>query len=185
MNKVAVILANGFEEIEALSVVDILRRAQIDTVTVGLDRALVTGSHGIAVQSDILLSELNEIEFDMIVLPGGLPGATNLAKSEELCSLLRKFDDNAKLIAAVCAAPMALEAAGVLKQKFTCYPGFESSVRANKSGYTSDKKVVFDHNIITSCGPAMAMEFALELVKELKGIGVYESVMSELLYDRL
>ncbi|MCD8213442.1 MAG: DJ-1/PfpI family protein [Campylobacter sp.] len=185
MKKVAVILANGFEEIEALSVVDVLRRAQIDTLCVGLDRTLVVGAHGVSVESDILLDELKEYEFDAIVLPGGLPGAQNLADSKELGKILRLFDDNDKLICAICAAPMALASAGVLKDFFTCYPGFETNVRKDKSGYIGDKNVICDHNIMTSKGPATAMEFALEIVKELNGSSSYESVKNELLYNCL
>ena len=185
MKRVAVIFANGFEEIEALSVVDILRRADIDALCVGLDRALVVGAHGVSVKVDLLLSELREIELDAIVLPGGLPGAQNLADSKELGEILRRFDDNGKLICAICAAPMALAKAGVLKDAFTCYPGFETNVRADKNGYISDKNVICDHNIMTSRGPATAMEFALEIVKELNGTSSYESVRDGLLYHSL
>ncbi|MBR8465622.1 DJ-1/PfpI family protein [Campylobacter sp. faydin G-140] len=185
MKKVAVMFANGFEEIEAITIVDVLRRADIDVFIVGLDREIVVGVHGISVKVDMLLNQLNTDEFDMIVLPGGLPGATNLAQSKELCEVLRRFDNDGKLIGAICAAPMALGVAGVLKDSFTCYPGFEMNVRADKTGFVGDKNVVSDQNIITSAGPATSMIFALEIVKELCGIGTYENLKNELLYNRL
>lgn len=179
--KVALILANGFEEIEAISVVDILRRGEIECVIVGLDRALVCGAHHICIQSDILLDELNEIEFDAIVLPGGLPGATNLANCDKLIQILSKFDANNKLICAICAAPsVVLNKAGVLKQNFTCYPGFEKYIK--NSNYLPNQNVVKDHNIVTSRGPATAMEFALEILRELKGEKIYKDVNNGLLF---
>ncbi len=105
MKKVAVMLANGFEEIEALSVIDILRRAEVEALGVGLEKRLVTGAHGVEIKADMVLDELKVVEFDMIVLPGGLPGAEHLAKSEKLGKVLRDFDANNAKIGAICAAP--------------------------------------------------------------------------------
>lgn len=178
--KVAVMFANGFEEIEAISVVDILRRGGVDALSVGLEKKNVTGAHGIELITDTVLDEINVDEFEMIVLPGGLPGAEYLAKSAKMGGVLREFDAKNLKIAAICAAPWALSTAGVLKNSYTCYPGFEQNV-AHK-GYTNASNVVKDANIITSKGPATAMEFALELLKELKGDKVYSEIKDGLLF---
>lgn len=179
MAKVLIPIATGFEEIEALSLVDILRRADIDVVTAGLDAELIKGAHGVKIKTDILLDLANSDEFDMIVLPGGLPGAEYLAKSEKVKSLLKDFDKNGRLIGAICAAPWALSTADVLKQKYTCYPSFENTVQ--KSGYDSTQDVVTDQNIMTSRGPATAMKFALEIVKQICGKDKYQEIKSGLL----
>ncbi|WP_299225489.1 DJ-1 family glyoxalase III [uncultured Campylobacter sp.] len=178
--KVAIVLANGFEEIEAVSLIDILRRAEIDAVSVGLDKKCVCGAHGIEMIADEILDDMKVSEFDMIVLPGGLPGAENLAKSEKLGKILRDFDANNAKIGAICAAPWALATAGVLKSSYTCYPGFESQIA--HPGYTNSANVVKDQNIMTSRGPATAMEFALQIVRELKGEQVYSKLKSDLLF---
>lgn len=176
---VLVLLAMGFEELEAISIIDILRRAGVEVVTAGLDRTTVTGAHGVHIIADKLLDDVNEDDYEMVVLPGGLPGAENLAKSQKVKDLLAKFDSNNKQIAAICAAPWALQTAGVLKDKYTCYPSFEKTIR--EEGYISSENVVINHNIITSRGPATAMEFALSLVKELKGEDKFKEVKSGLL----
>lgn len=178
--KVAIVLANGFEEIEAVSLIDILRRADIDAVSVGLDKKCVCGTHGVEMISDEILDDIKVSEFDMIVLPGGLPGAENLAKSEKLGKILRDFDANNAKIGAICAAPWALATAGVLKSSYTCYPGFENQIA--HPGYTNSANVVKDQNIMTSKGPATAMEFALQIVRELKGEQVYSKLKSDLLF---
>lgn len=176
---VLVLMAMGFEEIEAISIIDILRRAGVEVVTAGLDRTTVTGAHGVHIITDVLLDDVNEEAFKMVVLPGGLPGAEHLAKSEKVQNLLAKFDANNKQIAAICAAPWALQTAGVLKDKYTCYPSFEKTIR--EEGYISSENVIINHNIITSRGPATAMEFALALVKELKGEDKFKEIKSALL----
>lgn len=181
--KVAVVFADGFEEIEALSVVDILRRAELEALCVGLESETVRGAHDVNVKMDMLLADLRESDFSAIVLPGGLPGAQNLADSAGLGELLRKFNAAGKPIAAICAAPMALAKHGVLKRQFTCYPGFESRVREDKAGYVSVVKVLNEDNIITSRGPATAMEFALAIVRELCGEEKYRQLREDLLVD--
>ncbi|MFV0481927.1 MAG: DJ-1 family glyoxalase III [Campylobacteraceae bacterium] len=115
----------------------------------------------------------------MIVLPGGLPGAEHLAKSEKLKKIIQKMDKAKKYVTAICAAPWALSEAGVLKDKYTCYPSFEKVV--NHAGYTPNEDVVVDKNVITSRGPATAFVFALELAKKLKGDETYKELKKELL----
>lgn len=179
--RVAVILANGFEEIEAITSIDVLRRANINVDVVGLDELEISGAHGLCVMADRLLDDISASEYDMIVLPGGLPGAEHLANSEKLGKILREANLAGKKLAAICAAPMALEKAGVLGDRFTCYPGFEANVRSDLRGY-EDKSVLIDKNIITAKGPAFSMEFALCLVRVLSGDSVYNDVKNGLLY---
>ncbi|AQW86056.1 DJ-1/PfpI family protein (DUF4066 domain) [Campylobacter pinnipediorum subsp. caledonicus] len=179
MKKVAIILADGFEEIEAITIIDILRRAGIDVSVVGLNQALVNGAHDITVKANILLDELDETSFDMIILPGGLTGTNNLANNNKVLEVLNYFNKKGKYISAICAAPMVLSKAGVLKNNFTCYPGFENEVR--NFGYINDQNVVIDGNIITSKGPATAMEFSLALIKELLGENKLNEIKKEIL----
>ena len=182
MKKVAVILADGFEEIEALTSVNVLRRAGAIASIASLKDVQIRGAHNISVKADVTLREVEELGYDAIVLPGGLPGASNLANDADLKEILRKFDKDGKLICAICAAPMALESAGVLKDSFVCYPGFEENVRGDKRGYVSDENVLKDQNIITGKGPAFSMEFALCIVKNLLGEEAYLKVKNDLLY---
>ena len=178
--KVAVMFANGFEEIEAISIIDILRRAEIDAINVGLEKKLVLGAHKVELKTDIVLDDLVVDEFDMIVLPGGLQGAQNLAQSQKLGEILRKFDDKNKKIAAICAAPWALATSGVLKDEYACYPGFEKTIA--KDGYMANLKISKCKNIITANGPATAIEFALTLVGELLGKEKQDSIAKDLLF---
>ncbi|AFL67986.1 DJ-1 family glyoxalase III [Sulfurospirillum barnesii] len=177
--KVLVPFAEGFEEIEALSIVDILRRAKIEVTMAALTSLHVKGAHGVVVVADALISELDATTYDMIALPGGLPGATNLAKDATLQAILKAFDAKGKGIAAICAAPYALYTAGVLKKRYTCYPGFHSNIA--QDGYTDADKVVRDENITTSQGPSTAMLFALALVEQLCGKELSEQLAKELL----
>lgn len=182
MAKVAVIMADGFEEIEALSVVDILRRADAEVSMVALSNNLeVSGAHGVVLKADVAFDEFEFKDIDMIVLPGGLPGAKHLAQSQKLAQKLREAKSNGKRLAAICAAPWAFSTAGVLGDEYTCYPGFEATI--NHAGYNPDKNVVINGDIITSRGPATAMEFALELVKELCGNQKYNEIKSGLLFN--
>ena len=166
MKQAAIILAEGFEEIEAISVADILRRGDVDVKIVGLESGIITGAHGITMGADAIFESVNFAALDLIVLPGGLPGATNLAKSAKLQAKLKQMKSAGKTIAAICAAPWALEAAGVLGKKYTCYPGCESKLG---EGYDASANVVKDGNIVTSKCPATAMEFALALLEKLEG----------------
>lgn len=179
MPKVLLPLAIGFEEIEAIAIVDILRRASVEVVMGSLEGLHVKGAHGIEVIADSLLCELEHQDFDMIVLPGGLPGATNLAKDSKVQSLLQDFDKANKHIAAICAAPLALKSAGVLKNHYTCYPSFENHIK--HQGYNADINVVCDANITTSKGPSTAIEFTLKLVEILCGEEMAQKLSKDLL----
>ena len=167
MAKLLVPISNGFEEIETTSIIDICRRANIEVVIASIEGIEVSGAHQITIKADNLLSNIDDNEFDMIALPGGLPNAFNLAENELLKNILKKFKKDNKNIAAICAAPYALHKADVLNQNYTCYPGFETKIK--ESGYTQDENIVIDGKILTSRGPATAMAFALEIVKILKG----------------
>lgn len=179
MSKVIVLLTAGFEEIEAITVVDVLRRANIEVVLGALEALHVKGAHGVQIIADALLSDIDTTTFDMVVLPGGLPGATNLAKDTRVIKLLQDFDAKGKAIAAICAAPLALKVAGVLKNHYTCYPSFENHIQ--HEGYTPKSDVVCDENITTSRGPSTAMNFALSLVETLCSIKVVQNLEKDLL----
>ena len=165
MAKVAVILANGFEEIEALTVVDVLRRANITCHMVGFE-VRVTGSHAIQVQADrVFDGDLSD--YDMIVLPGGMPGSANLRDHELLIAELQKCEQVGKKVAAICAAPIVLNRAGLLKDKvFTCYDGVQEQIA---DGHYRKETVVVDGQLTTSRGPATALAFAYNLVEQLGG----------------
>jgi len=166
--KVLVILADGFEEIEATAPIDVLRRAGLEVTVAGLKDKVITGAHGLKFQADITLNQCKELP-DAVILPGGMPGAQNLGNSKEVLEILKKMNSQNKVIGAICAAPaLALAPAGILNGKrATCYPGFESHFPA--SVQFSPDRVVVDGHIITSRGPGSAIEFALELVEQLAG----------------
>ncbi|MDD3462425.1 MAG: DJ-1/PfpI family protein [Sulfurospirillaceae bacterium] len=181
MPKVLIPLAVGFEEIEAVTIADILKRAGVEVELVALENLDVVGAHGIVIKAQTHIKDIKADDFDMVVLPGGLPGATNLAESEDVKALLNTFAQSKKYIGAICAAPLALKEAGVLRNAYTCYPSFEKKIQAD--GYTSDKDIVCDENIITSKGPATAMSFALFLVEKLIGVDASNRLKKELLFS--
>jgi len=169
-NKVYVHLADGFEEIEALTTVDLLRRVGVDVQTVkigGNDDLMVRGTHDIWVQADVLFAEADYKSCNMIVLPGGLPGTTNLGDHEALMKQVNEFAKDGKYVAAICAAPMLLGREGLLEGKrATIYPGMEGELKGAE--YHNDVTAK-DGNIITGRGPAAAMEFALKIIATLCG----------------
>ncbi|MDF1662432.1 MAG: DJ-1/PfpI family protein [Planctomycetota bacterium] len=161
---VLVPLAPGFEEIEAVTIIDVLRRAGLEVTTAGLNDTAVEGAHNIRIECDTLLSELDS-NWDAIVLPGGLPGSNHLRDDDKLKSLLADQAKAGRIVAAICAAPIALEAAGVLKgRRATSYPGFGEQMPS--ANYVEDT-VCIDGNITTSRGPGTALRFALSLVAQL------------------
>jgi len=183
MAKVLVPLANGFEEIEAMSIIDVLSRGGVDVVVAGLEQREVEGSNtGLKFIAHTVLDEVDVSTLDMVVLPGGLPGSEHLAKSQKVKSIIKELHDAKKPVGAICAAPWALKEAGVLDgKKHTNYPGFES--HTGVEGYVADQKVVIDDNVVTSRGPGTAICFALEIVKMLQGDEVYTQLKEGLLAD--
>lgn len=166
MPRAAVILAEGFEEIEAITCIDVLRRGDVEVETLGLESMRVCGAHGVELVADALL-ENQSGHWDAIVLPGGMPGASALRDSVAVQNLLREQNRQGSWIAAICAAPIVLGAAGLLQgRRATCYPGFENQLAG---AYLENAPVVRDHNLITSRGPATAFAFALTLVECLRG----------------
>ncbi|OGW86466.1 MAG: hypothetical protein A3A81_02755 [Omnitrophica bacterium RIFCSPLOWO2_01_FULL_45_10b] len=166
--KVLVILADGFEEIEAITPIDVLKRAGLEVTLAGLSSRTVSGAHGVKFQADITFDEYKDLP-DAIVLPGGMPGSKNLAESKQVAELIKKMNDQKRLIGAICAAPaLAVAPTGILNgKKATCYPGFENNFPSSVTFLTD--RVVVDGNVITSRGPGSALEFSLELVRKLAG----------------
>ena len=181
MAKVLVPLANGFEEIEAITIIDVLRRGGIEVTTASINSdEQVHGANGVTVLANTLIEYVTSDEFDMIVLPGGIPGAEHLRDDSRVQKLIKEFDKKDKKVGAICAAPIALYSAGVLKDEFTCYPGYEQVIK--ESSFV-DNKVVESQNILTSRGPGTAMCFGLEIVKRLVGEETYEQLKAGLLAD--
>jgi 4-methyl-5(b-hydroxyethyl)-thiazole monophosphate biosynthesis len=180
--KVIVFLANGFEEVEALTVVDYLRRMDITVDTVSItNEAKVTGSHGIPVLADKNLGNIKDIsEYDGVVIPGGLPGATNLRDESKVIDIVKTMYENNKLTAAICAGPIVLERAGIIDgKKITSYPGFQEQLAGAKY---QEQAVVRDENIITARGPALAVDFAIEIVRHLLGDEKASKLKAGILY---
>ncbi len=180
MSKVNIFFATGYEEVEALTVVDLLRRAGIETDMISVTGDLnVTSSHNVTVKMDRLFEQADE-NADMLVLPGGMPGTTNLAQHKGLADMINRYNEAGKYIAAICAAPTVYGKMGLLEGKnATCFPGMESDLRgANKL----TDKVVIDGNVITSRGLGTAIDFGLALVALLKGIGTAEELASKIVY---
>lgn len=172
-----VFLADGFEELEAIAVIDVLRRAEYDvtTVAVGTKDTLVTGSHGIAVQADIPESQLETDQMDAIVLPGGMPGTLHLEQSPIVRVSVDYCMRNDKLITAICAAPSILGHLGCLQgKKAICYPGFEQELIGAE--VAADSIVVRDGKLITGRGPGVAVAFALKIVETISGKDLAEKI---------
>lgn len=181
MKQVCVFLADGFEEIEGLTVVDLLRRAEIEVTTVSItgDKA-IHGAHGIDVQADTLFEDMSYEDQDMLVLPGGMPGTLNLAKHKGLEALLRKFYQKSKYIAAICAAPSVFGRYGFLNgRKATSYPGFEDALVGAE--IVKDAVAVSDF-VITSRGMGTAIPFSLSLIEQLVGIEKAEEIGKSIIY---
>lgn len=178
MKEVYIFLATGFEEIEALGTIDILRRGEVNLKSVSLeDSKQVMGSHGIPVIADMLFSEVNFNNAEMLILPGG---TVRINEHEDLRTEVEKFVEAGKNVAAICAAPMVLGTLGLLKGKnATAYPGFEQYLE----GANIDKSaaVVVDGNIITGRGPGLTMDFALKIVEIIKGKEQSDIVAKQLL----
>jgi protein deglycase len=178
MMRVLVPLAEGFEEIEAISVIDILRRAEIEVVTAGLMEGLAEGSHKVKVLPDTTLEKVDWHDFDGLVLPGGAPGFVNLGNDQRILDMAREMNRAGRCVAAICAAPSVLIKAGVLQgRKATVSPSGKAQVQAC-ADFREDR-VVVDKNLITSRAPGTALEFALKLVEALAGREMMEQVKAQ------
>lgn len=168
MKKIAVHLATGFEEIEAITIIDVLRRANLEVKTVSMTESIeVIGGHQIPVIADVLFSELDYSTIDAMVLPGGMPGAKNLDRHQGLQKQILQFNNNKKLLGAICAAPLVLGHLGILNgKKAVCYPGFETELHGAEILKTP---TAVSGNIVTGRGVGTALRFALQLVEQLSG----------------
>lgn len=183
MSRAYVIFAEGFEEIEGLTVVDLLRRAEIEVVMTGLEgKEDVTGAHGIRVGMDCSLDQADLSEAAAIILPGGMPGTKNLGNSRKLAGMLKEADQKKIWIGAICAAPSVLGDLGLLKgRRAVCYPGFEGRL---EGAIASEAPVEVDGHIITSRGMGTAIEFGLSLIAQLKSEKEAERIGTSIIYDK-
>lgn len=165
MPRVAIILADGFEEVEAIAVIDVLRRAGIDTVIAGLHDSHIASARNVKIIPDTVIDTVRAEDFDMIVLPGGQPGSDNLNADPRVKDLVRSFSEKGKLYGAICAAPYVLANAGVLAGKrATSYPSYKDKLG---SALYEEKSVVVDGNVVTSRGAGTALAFGLAIVEKL------------------
>jgi len=165
MPRVAIILADGFEEVEAIAIIDVLRRAGIDTVIAGLHDGHVTSARKVKVIPDTTIDTVKVDDFDMIVLPGGQPGTDNLNADPRVKELIRSFAQKGKLTGAICAAPIVLANAGVLQGKHaTSFPSYRERL---EGALYEERSVVTDGNVLTSRGPGTALAFGLAIVERL------------------
>ncbi len=181
MKKIGIFMADGCEEIEGLTVVDIVRRAKMEIVMISITgKREVTSSHQVTFLTDALAAEADYDTLDGIVLPGGMPGTLNLQADETVNKVIRQFAAEGKLVCAICAAPSVLGAAGILEGKCaTCHPGFEEKLTGAK---VEEKEVVVDGNVITSRGMGTAIPFALEIVRYFADDETVEQVRKGLVY---
>ena len=181
--RAAVFFATGFEEVEALTVVDLLRRAGIETVCVSADNnEFVTGSHDITVKMDMGLDRMDFSLFDIVICPGGMPGTKNLEANEGLIKSIRSFYENGHYIAAICAAPSIFAHMGLLRGRKACiYPGMEEELIKN-GAVDSHNMVEKSDSIITSCGVGTAIEFALEIIATLLDEGTADKLAKSIVY---
>jgi 4-methyl-5(b-hydroxyethyl)-thiazole monophosphate biosynthesis len=167
MPKVTILMADGFEELEAVAIIDVLRRADIKVVSAGLKEGPVSSARNVKVIPDTIIDKINADDFDMVVLPGGLPGADNLNNDERVRTLIKDFSSKGKVTGAICAAPYVLANAGVLEGKHvTAYPSFKDKLGP---AVYEEKTVVEDGNVMTSRGPGTAICFGLAIVERFAG----------------
>ena len=176
---VYMLLGTGFEETEAIAPLDLLRRAGVDIMTVGVNGKIVYGSHNIGIEADIVLSEMDLTNLDMIVLPGGLGGVASVRASAEAMNALRFAWENGKFVAAICAGPTVLADLGITDHKqATCYPGCESGM--GNAVMIPDAAAVRDGRLITGTSAGCAITFGLELIKALKGENAAETIRKQI-----
>jgi len=184
MASVLIPIAKGFEELEAVALIDTMRRGGIEVRVAYLEDelhgALVTGANGITIQADTSIKNIISDDFDMMVLPGGWGGTYALAENARVIELVKEFKEK-KVIGAMCAAPFVLKKAGVLGSDYTCYPGAKDEI--DHAGYRDDVKVVTDGNVMTSQGPGTAVCFGLAIVERLVGKESMRAVKEGMLLD--
>ena len=177
---VYVFLADGFEIIEALSPVDMLRRAKIETKLVGVTGEIVTSSCGVAVKTDMQIDEFDFYDVEAVVLPGGMPGTLNLENNQAVQKIIDNANNTNSFICAICAAPSILGHKGLLSGKeATCFPGFEDAL---DGASLSEKYVVTDGKFITARGAGVSVDFGLEIVKQLRGEELSDEIRSQIQY---
>ena len=187
MAKVYVFLANGFEDVEALIPIDVLRRGGVEVVTVSTtDFPLVQSAHGVNIEADIMFEQGDFSDADLLMLPGGMPGAKNLYEHEGVCQAVRKQAQAGKKVSAICAAPaVVLAQLGLLEgRRATCYPGFEQALKGAGAQYTADL-VTVDGNITTGEGPAAAFPYAYELLSQLVSREVSDQIAEGMRFKHL
>jgi len=187
MAKVYVFLAEGFEDVEALIPIDVLRRGGVKVTTVSIsDYLMVQSSHGVNIEADILFEQADYSDADLLMLPGGMPGASNLFMHKGLCQILKKHYEAGKKISAICAAPgVVLAPLGILKdKKATCYPGFEKALAEGDAFYTADL-VTVDGQVTTAEGPAAAFPYAYELLSQLVSKQTSEQIAEGMRFKHL
>ena len=179
--KAFVFLANGFEEVEAITPIDLLRRADIDVTTVSIsENKEVIGAHNVSFIADVLINEADFSDIDLLLLPGGMPGTTNLNACEELKRLIKKHVLESKLIAAICAAPIILGQMSLLEgEKAVCYPSFENQLLGADVQYN---KVQKSNNIITARGAGCAIEFSLAIIEALCGKSKSDEIAKSIIF---
>ena len=180
MKKVALFLAEGFEEIEAIGTIDILRRAEIDVTTVSITDSLeVAGAHNVVIKADKVIGEIDFNETEVLVLPGGMPGAKNLNENETLKEHIKNFAENGKTVGAICAAPFILGNMRLLEgKKAAVYPGFEPELFGAD---VVNEAVVVEENITTGRGPGKVFDFALALVEQIAGMVTRKKIEEDML----
>lgn len=173
-------LGTGFEEVEAVATIDVLRRAEVELTTVSvMNERLVEGAHGVRIEADKMFNDVDCSNADMLILPGGMPGTLNLGEHLGLTTLLRDHNKKGRWIAAICAAPSILGKMHILRnQQAVCYPGFEDQL---EEAFVSKDRVMVSGNIVTSRGPGCTIEFALQLASILKGEDVANAVAEGML----
>lgn len=184
MKKIAILLAEGFEDVEALLVADFCRRGDIEVDLLSItDKMKVLSAHQVKVQCDKLIWEAKAKKYDLVYLPGGLPGALNLKDSKDVKKFIEKALEEDKIVVALCAAPIVLDHLGLLKDdKFTCFPGFEDNLKAKPN---LEETLIKDGNIWTGMGPMFAPQMAFAIIEELNGKKMSEKIQEETLYKRL
>lgn len=184
MKKAFVLIAEGFEEGESLETIDVLRRCGIECCSVSINLNEVSGCNEIKIITDHTLDSFDPSDYDMVILPGGMPGAENLKNDARVIKIVKEFDEKKKYVCAICAAPMVLKEAGITKGRIlTSYPADKYRNMFEDSNYIDDEIVVVDDNLITSRGPATVFPFAYILAKVLGGD--IEQVQKKMLYDKV